>query len=297
MKQLFFLLVVFLVPLFGKSQYNPQFSQLIKTLEFINPGYNASKDLAGATMLYRNKWAGFEASPQTYAVNLNVPINQWHTGIGLNALNQSHGLTSQSNIDLSACVDVKISSASYLAFGLSGGAGLKRIDMERAIYLDDIPFNSADYNSDNMHAGIGINYFTQNIHLGASMHYSQLESNRYAQNEFYTFYVNGSYLFSLNNKWNLKPSVLYKTQGGYNDFDYGIFVLYKDILWTGISNRVGDAVIFYFDFKVNPFIRIGYSYDYSLHQISDFNYGSHEIRIELSAPRQKKKFERMALNQ
>ncbi|MCF8359352.1 MAG: PorP/SprF family type IX secretion system membrane protein [Prolixibacteraceae bacterium] len=294
MKKLLIILFAIL-PLFTLGQFNPQLSQLIKTLEFINPGYNASKDLASATLLYRNQWTGFEGAPQTMAANINVPVNKWHTGFGVNTLVETRGLITHSNIDLTACVDVKVTNTSYLAFGLSGGAELRRIDMDRAIYRGEQDYTATDYNDENIHAGVGLNYFTPKLHLGASMHYSQLDGNRYAQNEFYSFYVNGSYLIPVHDNWVLKPSALFKTWGGYNDIEAGLFVLFKDIVWGGISYRLNDALVFFADVKITDMFRLGYSYDLGLRDVADFNYGSHEIRIEFTMPRPQKKFERMAL--
>ncbi|MBN1926798.1 MAG: PorP/SprF family type IX secretion system membrane protein [Prolixibacteraceae bacterium] len=295
MKKILIIILV-IAPLFTLGQFNPQLSQLIKTLEFINPGYNASKDLASATLLYRNQWTGFEGAPQTMAANINVPVNKWHMGFGANTLVESRGLITHSNIDLTACVDVKVTNTSYMAFGLSGGAELRRIDMGRAVYMGEQDYSAAEYNGENVHAGIGLNYFSPKLHLGASMHYSQLDGNRYAQNEFYSFYVNGSYLIPVHDNWVLKPAVLFKTWGGYSDLDAGLFVLFKDIVWGGISYRLGDALVFFADFKITDMFRLGYSYDLGLRSVSDFNYGSHEIRIEFTMPRPQKKFERMAMN-
>jgi type IX secretion system PorP/SprF family membrane protein len=293
MKKLLSLLFA-LLPVLGFCQYDLQFSQLISTLEFINPGYNASKDLGSAVILHRNQWTGFEGAPKMYALNVNVPVNTWHTGFGMNAIVETMGLTTQTNADLTACVDVKVTNLTYLTFGLIGGIETKRIDWNRAVWYGNQSISDNDFNSNNIHIGIGLNYFTQKIHLGASMHFSNLEGNYYKKNESYSFYLNGSYLVDLNDDWTLKPSALYRNFGGYSSFDYGVFVLYKDLIWAGISNRLGQALIFFTDVKITDFLRVGYSYDVPVSSKNTVNYGSHEIRIELTAPRKSKTFERLA---
>jgi type IX secretion system PorP/SprF family membrane protein len=288
-------ILILLLPAFGFCQYVPQFSQLINTLEFVNPGYNASKDLASAVILYRNQWTGFVGAPKTYAFNANVPINQWHTGFGINSLLETRGLITQTNVDLTACVDVKITPMSFLTFGLSGGLEARLIDMGKAIWYGDQPFTAEDYNRNTFHTGIGLNLFTPKMNLGASLHYSSYKSNYFSGNDFYTFYLNGSYLITLNENWALKPSALFRNFGGYSDLDYGIFALYKDLVWVGISNRLDQALIFFADVKITNFLRIGYSYDYGISSGTAINYGSHEIRIELIAPRKSRTFERFAM--
>jgi type IX secretion system PorP/SprF family membrane protein len=295
MKKLISILIV-LLPVFGFCQYTPQFSQLIKTLEFINPGYNASKDLTSAVLLHRNQWTGFEGAPKTYALNINMPVNKWHTGFGVNTVVETRGLINQTNADLTACVDVKVSNSSFLAFGLALGVESKRIDIERAVWFPPLlPYTAEMYNSNNIHTGIGLNYFTPKIHLGGSMHFSQMNGRYVNNNEFYSFYLNGSYLYNIDEDWALKPSAMFRYWAGYPDFDYGLFVLYKDIVWAGITNRLGQALIFFADFKVTDFMRIGYSFDAPVSSKNTVNVGSHEIRIELNLPRKSKTFERTAV--
>ena len=292
MKQKIIIALLIIAPLMSKGQFNPQLSQLIKTLEFVNPGYNASKDQASATLLYRKQWMGLNGAPQTMAANINVPVNKWHTGFGANTIVETFGLTTFSNIDLTACVDVKVSNSSYLAFGLSGGAEIRRIDMERAVYIGDPPFYASQYNDEYLHAAFGLNYFGKNIHLGASAHYSQLKGLRYTNNEPLSVFVNGSYLISIHPDWALKPSMLFKTWGGYSNLDAGVFALYRDLFWIGASYRTSKAFILFADIKITNSTRLGYSFDTGLSSAPILRHNSHEIRLEFNIPRTEKAFER-----
>jgi type IX secretion system PorP/SprF family membrane protein len=288
------ILCLIVAPFTGRSQYIPQFSQLINTLEFVNPGYNASKIDPSATLLYRNQWTGFIGAPKTYGLNLNIPVNEWHAGFGLNTIAETRGLINQTNLSLTACVDVKVSTSAFMTFGLSGGVETKRIDMERAIYIGDLPYVAEDYNSNHIHAGLGINLFAQNLHVGLSMFLSQLDGNMYNPNEYYSVYLNGSYLVPLNDDWSLKPSAIYRHFAGFNDFDLGVFGLYKDIIWFGAAHRFGKAIIFFADFKVADFMRLAYSYDLAVGLTNSIDHGSHEITIEFTIPSKARDFERIA---
>lgn len=292
MKKYLITLCLLLIFMTGKSQYLPQFSQLIKTLEFVNPGYNASKADPSATMLYRNQWTGFTGAPKMYGLNLNVPVNKWHTGFGTNILVESRGLTIQNNVALNANVDVKISESSYLTFGLNGGIETKRIDLGRADPYEELLLTADDLNSNNLYTAIGLNLFTKELHLGAAFHYTMLEGKNYAQNEYYTIYLNGSYLLNLSDDWILKPTLMYRHFAGYNDLDLGIFALYKDVVWAGFAYRINNAVIFFADVKVAKFLRMGYSYDLSVGNMRNYSPGSHELSLEIILPRNIRQFER-----
>jgi type IX secretion system PorP/SprF family membrane protein len=292
MKKLLTILCLMLIVLIGRSQYIPQFSQLIKTIEFVNPGYNASKTDPSVTLLYRNQWTGFPGAPKTYATNLNIPVNKWHTGFGMNVIAETRGLITQTDAALNACVDVKANSSTYLAFGLSMGAEIKQIDMTRAIYLGET-FSAEDYNHTNFYTGVGLNLFAKDLHLGASFHYTPLNGNYYQGNESYSLYLNGSYLFDLSEDWSIKPSVIYRHFAKDNDLDLGIFVLYKDLVWIGVADRINSALIFFADVKINKYLRFGYSFDLGTTGISGFNYGSHEVSLQFMLPRNAKQFERL----
>ncbi len=300
----YILLIAVLLPISSFGQYIPQFSQLIKTIEFVNPGYNASKDHTSIILLHRNQWTGFEGAPQIYALNAYVPINQWHTGVEMNLYTEKIGLRTQIDLDLGANVDVKLSSLSYLTFGLTGGMESKMYDFTKAIWADEGTPYSSDYTRTLFHASTGINLFAQNLHLGASMYYTHLEGKYHSVNERFSYFLNGSYLIPIAKDWALKPSFLVKMFyltdkiKDYDpiDLDYGLFVLYKDWVWLGVANRLDHALIFMADFKVTNLFRLGYSYDYPISKDADFKYGSHEIRLEFNIPRKKKTFERLILD-
>src|SRR5574344_2109997 len=136
LKYIYILIVVAVLPLSGFGQYLPQLSQLIKTLEFVNPGYNASKDHTNIVMLHRNQWLGFEGAPKAYALNAHVPLNKYHLGFDANLYTETLGLRTQSNFDLGGNVDVKVSPLSYFTFGLMGGLEAKQFDFAKAVFND-----------------------------------------------------------------------------------------------------------------------------------------------------------------
>jgi hypothetical protein len=65
---------------------------------------------------------------------------------GANVLAETRGLIIKRCGQLNACVDVKLSTLSFMTFGLSAGIETKRIDMERAVYLG-APFAADEYNA------------------------------------------------------------------------------------------------------------------------------------------------------
>ena len=282
-----------LLPVIGFCQYTPQFSQLIKTLEFVNPGYNASRIDPSVSLLYRSQFSGFDGAPKLMAANFNIPVNKWHMGFGMNSIGETHGLMTQINAALNANIDVKLSPSSYLAFGMNGGIDSKYIDMARAVNEGEF-ITAEEINSNSFYTAAGLNLFTQNLHLGAALHYSQLKGTHYRSNEFFSIYLNGSYLFDLSKDVALKPAMLYRYYAGESSFDLGCFVLYKDMAWAGLAYRLNQAIIIFGDVKLTKYLRLGYSFDMEFMKPGQYIYGNHELSLELTLPHHKEAFERFA---
>jgi hypothetical protein len=58
----------------------------------------------------------------------------------------------------------------------------------------------------------------------------------------------------------------------------GQFLL-KDTYWLGATYRLGDAVALIGNIKLNKQLMIGYSYDFTVSELNNYNNGSHEIIV------------------
>ena len=59
--------------------------------------------------------------------------------------------------------------------------------------------------------------------------------------------------------------------------DVSLNVLWKNKFEMGVSYRIEDSWSGIVNFRVNDSLRIGYSYDYTVSNLSEFNSGSHEL--------------------
>jgi type IX secretion system PorP/SprF family membrane protein len=98
----------------------------------------------------------------------------------------------------------------------------------------------------------------------------------------YNFLLSSGMLFKVNDNLKIKPSTLLRYQIN-AAFQYDIncnVILFKDeVLWIGTSYRGKEAIVGILEYQINPQLRIGYSYDYTLGPLSKFNSGSHEILL------------------
>ncbi|MGB0423082.1 MAG: type IX secretion system membrane protein PorP/SprF, partial [Flavobacteriales bacterium] len=84
----------------------------------------------------------------------------------------------------------------------------------------------------------------------------------------------------------LKPGLKFKptfqtkyVAGAPVSMDVTANFLVDDWLWLGGMYRFGDAFALIASFQVTDQLRAGYSYDYTLSELSGYNSGSHELML------------------
>jgi type IX secretion system PorP/SprF family membrane protein len=78
----------------------------------------------------------------------------------------------------------------------------------------------------------------------------------------------------------IKPSVLVKVQGSAPvSVDLNCNVLFMNKFWFGAGYRTGDALVTMLEWNINPQLRIGYAFDYTLSSISKYSNNSHEVML------------------
>lgn len=93
-------------------------------------------------------------------------------------------------------------------------------------------------------------------------------------------YFNAGYIFKTSDNFAIKPSVLIKyLPGAPVQADLNCNLLIKNTFWIGASYRTGDAIIGLLEYNIGDQFRIGYAYDFTTSELSDYNSGSHEIMV------------------
>lgn len=261
------------------AQQEYQFTQVTKSVEFLNPAYNVSKKGANATLLHRNQWTGIEGAPKTVALNVHVPMRSIPLGIGATAVGEYVGLRKVLNAGLTANSQVKVGEGGYLAGGLAAGAQITRYNDDKAIAYTE--YNELSrYESVDPYAGMGVYYFSKLVHAGLASFYTISQAKTDVFSENLNVNLNASVVLPLSDKWSLKPYTQVKYSTKYmNSAELGAMVLWNDFLWLGGGYRYHSAVSAMIDVKIIDYLRIGYSYDYGIGTVSALKASSHEIRL------------------
>lgn len=288
MKKVIIIFVVML-SITAKAQQDQMISQYMFNGLFLNPAYAGSHKYYTSSLLHRSQWVDFPGAPKTYllAVDGLLPTKSENMGVGLMVGYDKIGATEQTDIYANYAYQLKLGSGK-LAFGLKAGAS-NYVFNNKVLVWDEGDVNFATRRSAWLPKfGFGAYYFADRWYAGASIptllaydanHNFSVDVNSASfLNRHY--YLNGGYVFTLNEKFKLKPSTLIKyLPSAPLQADLNLNLLYNDQFWIGASYRSMSAVVFMVEYQTNTRFRVGYAYDLTTTKIRNYSAGTHEIMI------------------
>lgn len=293
------LLVVWAVALHSnevQAQQDSQYTNYMYNTQVVNPAYAGSREQLTALLLYRNQWVGLDGAPETYNFGIHKAMERApRLGLGLNFYKDAIGPADESNIaaDVSYTIPVN-TNGTELAFGLKGGINLLNIDYTKLnLATSDDP--ALQYNIDNrLSPVIGLGLFLYNSdrwYMGLSTpnllettHYDDVKVSN-ATEKMHVFATAG-YVFDLSSNTKFKPAIMAKmVSGAPLALDGSANFLFNEKLTLGLAYRWDAAISALAAFQVSEGVLIGYTYDYGLQELANYNSGSHEVflRFELGS--------------
>ena len=95
-----------------------------------------------------------------------------------------------------------------------------------------------------------------------------------------SYFLNGGYVFNVNNNLIFKPTFLVKyTDGAPLSIDLSTLFFINENLWLGASYRFSDSFGAIVNFKIMDGVTVGYSYDYITSNLKTSTSGSHGILL------------------
>lgn len=287
MRRIVFVMVLFIASKTALSQQEAMYTQYMFNTLAINPAYAGSRNVVSATALLRSQWAGIEGAPETQTFTIDAPINSKKIGLGFQLFNDKLGKSSNTGAVASYAYRIRMDKAS-LSFGLQGSisqfnSNYNTVELDPSGLSVDPAFTNNDrktmynfgtgvyYNSDRFYIGLSSPELINNILPG-----SATGQNR---ETFHVFFMSG-YVFTLNNTFKLKPSILLKgVSGAPLEADLNSSLWIKDVISVGAQYRTNADVSGLLEIQVTPQIRFGYAYDHSTTPLSSYNSGSHEVML------------------
>ncbi len=290
-----------IVPGFVHAQFEPQFTQYMFNEMFINPAYAGSRDQVSSTLVYRNQWVGMEGAPKTQTASINAPLLNRKIGVGLNIINESIGVTKQFAIYGNYAYRVRVGTGGALAMGIQGGFINHQENLADVITNEEndseFLFNTPKVILPN--AGIGIYYNDDRFYAGISV--PRTLRNKVAGNgtsdvstdfSFSTwhYYLTAGYVIKASEHIKLKPTMMLKAvEQAPLIGDFSLSALFYEKVWIGAALRTADSFAGLLTIQATPNLRIGYSYDYTTTDLSNYSSGTHEINIGYDFSLEKKR--------
>jgi type IX secretion system PorP/SprF family membrane protein len=291
----------------SKAQQEMLYTQYFFSQLVINPAYAGNDNGLSLTGLTRKQWFGIKGAPTTFSFmghtsisnhNSNcrtyaggndrrrlIPVRNKQVGLGLVVFSDKIGVSNTFLSSLSYSYKVKFKPGTRLSFGLQATVlnfnqmldQLDNPEINDPIFQNNI--DALRYN-----VGAGLFFETDRFYLGASVP-EFFENNLHPGNiggekQLRQYFFTGGYVFYLSRIYKFKPTFLVRyTENMPYQFDINANLLYKDILWTGISYRHNNSMNIMMELLFTNSLRVGVAYDYAIGEINKATHGSAEIMV------------------
>lgn len=257
----------------------------------INPAaVGAFENLNGA-LFYRAQWVGFDGAPNVAGFNVNSPIGNGNSNIGLTLINDRIGVNNTTDVSANYAYSIKTSLKTKLSFGLSATLRMNQsnyADVETNGVVDpSFQSNSPTLMMPNFKFGTYFN--SRKFYIGFAipnlLHNEIVNNGGYSGKTSFDFtqmhlYLHTGYKFELNEKFDLNISTLIKQVAGAPiQDDINVLAEYMKKFGLGFSYRTSNEIAALAQFRINDMFKVAYSYDYTLNNLGNYSSGSHEIMV------------------
>jgi type IX secretion system PorP/SprF family membrane protein len=265
------------------AQQDPMYSQYMFNTLSLNPAYAGTSGKISAVLLSRHQWLGLEAAPQTQTFAIHSPLKN-KTSLGLSVIKDKAGPINNLSFQANYSYNINLSNTFLLYFGLM--AGINNVNVQ-LVAVEGVEFNDFAF-SQNINAfrpvfGFGLYLNNPKFYTGFSI--PDILETSYTNNvnswdHKRHYYFIAGHLTNLTDNLKLRSTMMMRyVENSPFSADLTLSAIIKDLFWIGGIYRLNDAAGLLFALQINPELRIGYSYDYSLNVLKSTQTGSHELMI------------------
>ncbi len=304
---------------FTFGQQLGQYSQYLNNQFILNPAAAGEHEYFDIDLSFRQQWVGFDNAPQNYYLSghtrlggkpkviANPSLRMSHPeeaivssesnvggkikhGVGGIVAADNYGPFKRLNISAAYALHIPVGENAHWSFGLNAGWGNMNFDqsMVSLATSNDATFDQFTATNQRLNfldVNVGTYFYSDKFFVGYS-------SNQLLQNSIYFggapsegklnvhHFITGGVHLPLSEKLKLTPGVLLKYMNPAPlSFDLTARLTYEDKYFAGLSYRHGDAMIVMLGGYINDLIKIGYTFDYTVSGLSNYNSGGHEVLL------------------
>ena len=279
------------------AQQDARYSQYMFNSLLLNPAYAGSSGTTNVSAFYRTQWVGLDGAPTSINLSANGALgDDDQIGVGGFLEYDKVGLHNTWKIFGTYAYHLQIGNGK-LGIGLQAGGSLFSADLSQAETTETGGGNDVVFQNDLSrflpNFGLGLYYHTDRFYAGVSV--PQLLSNRLKSGEssislvaeqYRHYYFTAGVVIEASESFKIIPSTLIKAVpiNAPTQMDFNVNFMFNDAFWVGSSARFSEdfdpeSLDFLLGVQLKNGLRIGYAYDLTLSDLSDFNDGSHEIGI------------------
>jgi type IX secretion system PorP/SprF family membrane protein len=314
---LYFVLLTILSVKILQAQ-DPQFTQFFSAPLYLAPSFAGATQQHRVGAIYRNQWLGIGTPYSTYGVGYDHFFSKFNSGLGVFLLRDMAGVGNLSNniVSILYSYDFQIFDSWHVRPGLSFQYTTFSIDFNKLTFGDQLSkygknpttrelAPTMEFRGD-IDAGTSVLFYSERIWFGGGVDHLLGPQRGFFNDKStvpmrFNFY-GGAQIIKRGRL--LKPidesislAYLFKIQKDYKQLDLGLY-WYKMPLVLGfwyrgiplVNSPRGDALAFLIGYKT-PNFSVGYSYDFTISNLINTTYGSHEIStiFEFTSTKRKKK--------
>jgi type IX secretion system PorP/SprF family membrane protein len=273
------------------AQHTPLTSQYLFNGLLINPAYAGSRDALAANLTHRQQWVGFEGAPVTQVLSVHAPVNRRKVGLGLMLYNDRIGVSNETGLFTNYAYRIRFGRYAKLALGMGAGVTMLRGDWQTVALQqqNDAVFSGPTRSAFRPNFSTGAYFYNKKWFAGLSVPFLLLHRYNPAVEGYLIRdtrgdlqpMLTGGRLLVLSPEMKLKPTTLlrYRIESGLQA-DLNTNLIYKDVVWLGLSYRTADAAVATLEVLPTPQWRFGYAYDLGVSALRRHHAGSHELMVQ-----------------
>jgi len=316
----FLLVAITGISMTAHAQQNIQFTQYIFNSMSINPAYSGYKEEWFGQLGMRSQWVGIDGAPQTALLSVDGlldPSGGKRHGFGVQLTTDKLGPQAATSAYVNYAFRLRLNDEDTQRLSFGVGAGVTQYGLNGAMldpvsagdplvppnrisnFVPDVRFGVYYYNP-TWYAGISVMDLLSGDQSNNIFRWDNTTTDNIRRRRH--IYLMGGALINLGGGTRLRPSLLLKEDfKGPTSLDVNAMFVFGDRFWIGGGWRTG-VTVFKKDFQrvtgsslsrqnsvsaiaqlyVTRRLRVGYSYDYILSQLSSVQNGSHEVTLGIT---------------
>lgn len=295
---------------------DPQFSQYYAAPMYLNPGLTGINQIGRAGLNYRNQWPALDASFETYSFYIDYYFEEQYSALGLIVNTDKEGLAglNSTNVGLQYAYQLNLNYNWTFRPGVEVSYYQRDLNFSRLTFGDQFD-NTGLINpttAETFNTGFSAKFFDMafggvlyngKMWLGSALHHVLEPNQSLAGGDSplpRKFSIHGGYKIMFSDispraqrsqkgrERSLTPTINYKQQGSFRQLDAGMYFTLEPVLlglwYRGLpvngfeGAKYSESIVSMVGFNKRN-LTIGYSFDYTISDLTIASGGAHEISI------------------